>query len=360
MQAIFRFPRSLFPLWLLLLLLVLVVGCQGPGTRDAPPPDYPAPERGEPQSGQDASSAWNGRFAEPPSGSEIDLVPSPGSSSPREGASQPDDTGAAADERSYRSSDAERAAPWARRQAASPTRGSAGRPAHRPVQPRPEQRPGLATQWGETRYSPADEVRFERADVQRPVATERLEYNDRQGALGLLPHGHWDQSEIHTAGGGLSVRMINSAGRSFNALRHGDRVVAMGEPGERYSLVIENRTSERFEIVVSVDGLDVLDGEAASPHKRGYLVSAHSAIEVDGFRRSNREVAAFRLGDVRQSYAASKGAARNVGVIGIALFDEHRPVAYQPWHDEAFQRERSLRETADPFPGRYAQPPGWR
>jgi hypothetical protein len=225
------------------------------------------------------------------------------------------------------------------------------------VQPRPQQRPGLATHWGETRYSPADEVRFERADEHRPVATERLEYNDRQGALGLLPQGHWGQSEIHTAAGALTVRMVNAAGRSFNALRQGNRVVAMGEPGERYSLVIENRSFERFEVVVSVDGLDVLDGQAASPYKRGYLVSAQSAIEIDGFRRSHREVAAFRLGDVRRSYAASKGAARNVGVIGIASFGERHPVVYRPWLDETFERDRSLREAADPFPGRYAHPP---
>jgi hypothetical protein len=81
---------------------------------------------------------------------------------------------------------------------------------------------------------------------------------------------------------------------------------------------------------------------------------------IDGFRRSDAEVAAFRLGDVARSYAASKGKARNVGVIGIALFAERRPVAFEPppWRSPS-RADTELRREADPFPGRYARPPVW-
>jgi hypothetical protein len=63
-------------------------------------------------------------------------------------------------------------------------------------------------------------------------------------------------------------------------------------------------------------------------------------------------VAAFRFGGVGDSYAATKGAARNVGVIGVAVFDEResRPSA----------QELHMRNTASPFPAsdpRYARPP---
>ncbi len=220
-----------------------------------------------------------------------------------------------------------------------------------------EERPGLATHWGEDRYSPAREVSFERADFNRPLSTAQLRYDDREGARRQLPNGYWSKSEF-SSGGGLTIVMVNARGQSFDALRDSDRLIAIGEPGERYALHIENRTHERFEVVVSVDGLDVLDGQPGSLRKRGYLVDAYQTIEIDGFRRSSDQVAAFRLGDVRGSYAASKGRARNVGVIGVAVFGERPRYARRPpspWQE----RDRYLRETADPFPG-YAQPPSGR
>jgi hypothetical protein len=203
-------------------------------------------------------------------------------------------------------------------------------------------------------------VDFERADAGQPVALAELHYNDRSGALRMLPGGVWGRSELSAVRGALRVSMVDASGRPFPALRQGERVVSMGDPGERYSLLIENRSSERFEVVATVDGLDVLDGEAGDLDKRGYLIGAYASVVIDGFRRSDAEVAAFRLGDVSRSYAASKGMARNVGVIGFALFDERKvdatyavPPHRDPWYgDDTYQRR-----SAEPFPGRYAQPP---
>jgi len=227
----------------------------------------------------------------------------------------------------------------------------------RPREPRPE-RPGLATHWGETRFSPAREVSFERDEPSTPSALAELRYNNRAGARRLLPYGRAAQSELYLLGGALRVRMLDAGGRPFPALREGERVVSMGQPGERYSLSIENRSGERFEVVASVDGLDVLDGQDGSPDKRGYLVAAYSSVVIDGFRRSAEEVAAFRLGDVAHSYAASKGSARNVGVIGFAAFAERQAQAYYPRYPRrGLADDTYLRETADPYPGRYAQPP---
>jgi hypothetical protein len=225
---------------------------------------------------------------------------------------------------------------------------------------REQGRPGLATHWGETRYSPTHEVSFEREDASSPTATVELRYNDRAGARRLLPRGYSSRGEVTLLGGGLRVRMLDANGRLFPALSEGSRVVSMGQPGERYSLSIENRTGQRYEVVATVDGLDVLDGQDGTPEKRGYLISPYSSVQIDGFRRSEQEVAAFRLGDVSHSYAASQGNARNVGVIGVAAFAERQAVVYyprppvRPWNEDT-----SLRESADPFPGRYARPPAW-
>lgn len=332
------------------LLLGWISGCsRGSGEgADFPEPDA-NPGPGEP------------RFAAPPPGpndgwedSDLGREASPRASSP--GAEEPADEA--------ESFDAERAEPWPSTSAPRQEASGAGRGAlrgsrrSRPSVQHPPHRPGLATHWGERRYSPVHEARFERAQS-RPMAVSRFEYDDRKGALGRLPRGEWGSSELRVAGGALLVRMVRASGASFPALRDRDRLIVMGEPGERYSIVIENRSAERYEVVASVDGLDVLDGEEASPSKRGYLVSGYSSIEIDGFRRSESEVAAFRLGDVSGSYAARKGRARNVGVVGVAVFDERREFSRPVAEPSRWEREQYLRETADPFPGRFSRPPSY-
>jgi hypothetical protein len=130
-----------------------------------------------------------------------------------------------------------------------------------------------------------------------------------------------------------------------------------GETGQRYSIRIENRTNQRFELVASVDGLDVVDGKLASLNKRGYIVGPHGRVVIDGYRRSMSEVAAFRFGSVRDSYAAQTGEQgdRNVGVIGVALFSERGAAIGPDPYD--LDTEAGRREAADPFPGRFAAPP---
>src|SRR6185503_12401308 len=108
-------------------------------------------------------------------------------------------------------------------------------------------------------------------------------------------------------------------------------------------------TNFRLEVVLSVDGLDVLDGKSASFAKRGYIMDPRAEIEVDGFRQNMDEVAAFRFGSVRGSYAGLKtGDTRNVGVIGIALFNEEG--TNPRWTAEEVQQRRN----ANPFPGQFA------
>jgi len=339
---------------LLGVLLVFSFGsCQGRGrVHEAPPPSYPAPESSDYEMGRPtpAPSAQpddfggSGRYANPPSQThESGDESTRDTHGPEEAAPQ---TSATTEER---------AAPKRSRS----TRGSAR--AGLPRAPLAEERPGLATHWGETRYSPARQVDFERAAATRPTTIVELHYDDRAGALEMLPGGSWAQSQTSALGGALRISMVDASGRPFPALRQGDRVISMGDPGERYSLVIENDSDERFEIVTTVDGLDVLDGEDGSLEKRGYLIGAYSSVSIDGFRQSEQLVAAFRLGNVARSYAASKGKARNVGVIGFAVFDERKPAAlHVPRHRRQWPgKDTHQRRTAEPFPGGHAEPPAW-
>ena len=120
------------------------------------------------------------------------------------------------------------------------------------------------------------------------------------------------------------IELIGENGLSLDTYQHRGRFYVLGDAGDRYSIRVSNPTSQRVEAVISVDGLDVIDGKAADLRKRGYVIPAYGDLRVDGFRVSTREVATFRFSSVRNSYAGRKGKARNVGVIGVAIFEERR------------------------------------
>ncbi len=48
------------------------------------------------------------------------------------------------------------------------------------------ERPGLGTQWGETRASQVSEVGFRRASQTRPLATAKIHYNDATGIRAMV------------------------------------------------------------------------------------------------------------------------------------------------------------------------------
>ena len=124
----------------------------------------------------------------------------------------------------------------------------------------------------------------------------------------------------------------------------------MGSIGERYRIRITNPTSRRVEAVVSVDGLDAIDGKTAGfDDKRGYVILPYGDVTVEGFRTSLDQVATFRFSPVRDSYAGRKGQDRNVGVIGVAFFAERElPVRLPPRPMISDDRARSSAESAPP------------
>lgn len=124
------------------------------------------------------------------------------------------------------------------------------------------------------------------------------------------------------------VELIGEDGGTLPTYAHGGRYYVLGDAGERYTIRVSNPTDRRIEAVLSVDGLDAIDGEAADfLHKRGYVIPAGGEIRLEGWRVSHTAVAAFRFSSVRSSYAGRKGQPRNVGVIGVAIFREREQPA---------------------------------
>jgi hypothetical protein len=131
--------------------------------------------------------------------------------------------------------------------------------------------------------------------------------------------------------GPYRVRIVNAWMHDLPTFFHDGRSYVLGTIGERYSVVLSNPTPRRVEAVISIDGLDAIDGTAADyVSKRGYILPAYGSATIDGFRTSLDQVATFRFSSVADSYAGRLGQARDVGVIGVAFFPERAPIAVAP------------------------------
>lgn len=100
-----------------------------------------------------------------------------------------------------------------------------------------------------------------------------------------------------------------------------------GTPGHRYAVRLTNRSPERVLVVLSVDGVNAVSGLTADASQAGYVLEPWQSTDVAGWRKSMRDIAQFYFADFGDSYAARTGRPRNVGVIGIAVFDEARWIA---------------------------------
>lgn len=121
--------------------------------------------------------------------------------------------------------------------------------------------------------------------------------------------------------------------------RHrGDTWVA-GVPGHRYAVRLTNTTGRRVLVVLSVDGVNAVTGETASASQGGYVLDPWETTEINGWRKSLDDVAQFVFTDLGDSYAARTGRPRNVGVIGIAVFEESRPRYYPAVPSAPIQRD---------------------
>jgi|CZKU01.1.fsa_nt_gi hypothetical protein len=137
---------------------------------------------------------------------------------------------------------------------------------------------------------------------------------------------------------GPHLEVVDESAQRLPTFYQGGRQFVLGSMGGRYQVRVVNPTGARIEAVVSVDGLDAVDGRPASLNKRGYIIPAYGEVVIDGFRTSLDAVAAFRFSSVRDSYAAKTSHARNVGVIGVAFFRERPPPVVRRYPPPVYQQ----------------------
>jgi hypothetical protein len=134
------------------------------------------------------------------------------------------------------------------------------------------------------------------------------------------------QAHAQPGSGPVDLAVVNrDTGQPLRIWRHDGHLFVAGQPGARYGLRVTNHSDGRVLVVMSVDGVNVLTGETAGYDQRGYIFGPHETYDVTGWRKSLTEVAAFTFARLPDSYAARTGRPEDVGVIGIAVFDEKAP-----------------------------------
>jgi len=139
-------------------------------------------------------------------------------------------------------------------------------------------------------------------------------------AIGQTAAANWPQAQL------VSVDAYDRTdGTALTVYMKDGRRYIVGTPGHEYAVRIRNCTGERILAVTSVDGVNVVSGETASPEQSGYVIDPYGSVEIVGWRKSLERTASFYFTDLRDSYAARTGRPGNVGVIGVAIFKEKQP-----------------------------------
>ncbi len=123
---------------------------------------------------------------------------------------------------------------------------------------------------------------------------------------------------------GNTVEVSFRSGRSqLPVYFHENETYLLGEEGVNYQICLKNRAPARVEAVVSVDGRDVVSGRNADYRTdRGYVMESGEEICIQGFQESTSSAASFVFTEAEESYASKMGDGSNVGVIGVAVFEE--------------------------------------
>lgn len=175
----------------------------------------------------------------------------------------------------------------------------------------------LGTKWGEDIQSSVQSVRAMRLS-QAPYDSLTIHYRGEP-----VPSHLYTQTAVPLSP--LVVQVINEKGGPMSLYRDKQgRYILPALDGMRYTLHIVNNDKKRtYEVVTTVDGLDVLNGRAGSFHNSGYLIRPGKLVEIEGFRKSSQQVAAFRFTTPENAYVNQnrQGDEHNIGIIGMAVFE---------------------------------------
>lgn len=126
----------------------------------------------------------------------------------------------------------------------------------------------------------------------------------------------------------MRVDIIQGKGnKPLRRICHEGEVYVKAPKQGSYRIQLYNHTDRRRLAVVTVDGVNVLSGKDGDFKGQGYVLRPGETVEIPGWRRDEGAAAAFLFRQEEQSYANQTGRGiRNVGVVGVAVFDEEPPI----------------------------------
>ena len=150
-------------------------------------------------------------------------------------------------------------------------------------------------------------------------------------------------------GNRISVEVVSDQRGTLPVFRQGGRYYVPGDHGERYSLRLTNNTGQRILAVVSVDGVNIISGQNASTNQTGYVINPWQTTDIQGWRKSQQDVARFYFTSRSDSYSTRTGRPGNEGIIGVAVFDEK--IRYPQPRGRAPDQEVMAESSADSVAG---------
>jgi len=112
---------------------------------------------------------------------------------------------------------------------------------------------------------------------------------------------------------GKPVRTYSKDGRTY----------IEGREETEYTIKVSNPHPYKVVAVVSVDGINTINGDPASEDGQGWVIDAYSNVNVKGFQKDDDSAGAFKFSKPKESYAKEVGTDKtSLGCIGVVMFKE--------------------------------------
>lgn len=174
------------------------------------------------------------------------------------------------------------------------------------------------------------------------------------GAAGATVRPSYDVRTDFWADGNLvdvQIRVDGEAAPLYVKPRTDLRHYFQAFAGRNYSVVLRNNTGRRIGVLLTVDGLNVVNGEITrlSAGEPMYVLDPWESATIRGWRTSMNEVRRFVFVDEKRSYAERTGQANSdMGWIRVLAFREQNSVGILDWGRRKLERpDVPWRETLD-------------
>lgn len=142
--------------------------------------------------------------------------------------------------------------------------------------------------------------------------------------------------------GGSAAPLYSRAGN--------DRSYFQAFKGRDYSIRLRNTTGQRVGVLITVDGLNVVNGERSSQSSSEpmYVLDPWESATIKGWRSSQSTIQKFVFVDEQRSYANRTDQANgDMGWIRITTFREYRP---QVWQRDELKHNSRAPQSAPSIP----------